>query len=285
MAPMEFCLLGPLVVRSGGTVVPVQRGNQRAILAALLLNANRIVSTEAITETLWGAYPPPSAAVTLRNYVRRLRQALGDAERTRITAQPRGYRISVDPGELDLSRFLALLESARVAARNGAWDQAASRARAALTLWRDEPLADVESTALTRREIPRLAEVRLQALEIRIDADLHLGRHADIIPELADLASAHPLHEHLHAQLMLALYRSGRPSEALAAFRRARVCLVEELGTEPGAELCKLHQRILTADHALVIPAQLAVQPQPRTGLPGLRQRALAAPGQLTPAA
>jgi DNA-binding SARP family transcriptional activator/Flp pilus assembly protein TadD len=251
---MEFGLLGPLLVRRGGSVIPVQRGNQRTLLAALLLAANRVVPTEEIAEALWGPVPPPSAPVTIRNYVRRLRQALGDANRARILSQPRGYLISVGDGELDTSRFEALLESARAAAHDCCWGIAADQARAALTLWRGEPLADVESDVLALREVPRLAEMRLQALDVRIDADLHLGRHAEVTAELQGLARAHPLSEQMHGLLMLALYRCGRQGEALAAYQHARQVLVEEVGTEPGADLQALHRQILNADPALAAP-------------------------------
>jgi DNA-binding SARP family transcriptional activator len=251
---IEFGLLGPLMVRCGGTVIPVQRGHQRALLATLLLAADRVVSAEEIAEALWGTAPPPSAPVTIRNYVKRLRQALGDAGRTRISTQPRGYLINVGVGELDSLRFEALLKSARSAARDGCWDTAADQVRVALALWRGEPLADVESDALALREVPRLAELRLQALEVRIDADLHLGCHAEVIAELQGLARAHPLREQLHALLMLALYRCGRQGEALAAYARARHILVEELGAEPGSDLQTLHWQILTADPALAAP-------------------------------
>jgi DNA-binding SARP family transcriptional activator len=254
VAVTEFRLLGPLVVRHGGTAVSVTRGNQRAVLATLLLNANQVVSLDEIAEILWAAGPPQSAVLTIRNYVRRLRQALGNPGRARIGTQPAGYLISVEAGELDLSRFEALLGSARTAARDGSWDTAAARASAALSLWRGEPLADVESDALALREVPRLAEMRLQALEARIDADLHLGRHAEVTAELQHVADAHPLREQLHAQLMLALYRCGQQGGALAAYQRARQILVEELGTEPGAQLQELHRQILAADPALATP-------------------------------
>lgn len=251
---MEFGLLGPLLVRRGGTVIPVQRGNQRTLLAALLLAANRVVLAEDIAEALWGPIPPPSAPVTIRNYVRRLRHALGDADRARILSQPRGYLIRIGDGELDASRFEALLESARAAAHGGRWGIAADQARAALALWRGEPLADVESDVLALREVPRLAEMRLQALDVRIGADLHLGRHAEVTAELQGLARAHPLSEQMHGLLMLALYRCGRQGEALAAYQHARQILVEEVGTEPGADLQALHRQILNADPALAAP-------------------------------
>jgi DNA-binding SARP family transcriptional activator len=166
---MEFGLLGPLTVRLGGTEVPVPPGKQRALLAALLLSANRPVRADELIEALWGPSPPASARATMQSYVMRLRKSLGGGH-GRIATQPGGYLISVAAGELDVSRFEVLLESARAAARDGSWDQAATQAGAALALWRGEPLADVESELLALRERPRLAELRLQALETRIDA-------------------------------------------------------------------------------------------------------------------
>jgi DNA-binding SARP family transcriptional activator len=245
---MEFGLLGPLLVRCDGMILPVHRGNERTVLAALLVEANRIVSVDELAETLWGDRPPRSARVTTQNYVKRLRQALGHAGHDRITTQPRGYRITVNPGELDVARFEGLLAAARTAVRAGSWDRAAEQASAALALWRDEPLADVESELLAQREVPRLVEMRMQAVAIRIDADLHLGRYADVISELRQLIAVSPLWERLHALLMVALYSDGRPAEALAAYRDARRVLAEELGTEPGVELRELHQQILSFD-------------------------------------
>jgi DNA-binding SARP family transcriptional activator len=251
---LEFCLLGPLVVRRGGVVLPVPRGRQRAMLAVLLLNAGRVVSVGEMAETLWGPSPLPSAPVTVRNYVKRLRRVLGDADQARILTRSPGYVIRVDPGELDVARFEVLLEGARSAARAGSWAAAADQARAALALWRGEPLADVKSEALALREVPRLAELRLQAAELRIDAELRLGRQGVVIADLERMAAAHPLREHLHARLMLALYRDGRQAEALAAYQHARRVLVDELGAEPGAELRELHRQILTAGPVLAGP-------------------------------
>ncbi len=185
---MEFCLLGPLIVRWGDVVVPVARGKQRAVLAALLLAAGRAVSVDDLTEVLWGTRPPSSARVTVQNHVKRLRHTMGAAGGARISTEPRGYAIRVGAGELDVTRFEALLESARAAAREDSWDTAARQARGALALWRGEPLADVESDVLAAREVPRLAELRLQAVEARIDADLRLGRHAEVVSELQQLA-------------------------------------------------------------------------------------------------
>jgi DNA-binding SARP family transcriptional activator len=248
---LEFGLLGPLVVRCGEMVLAVPRGNQRTLLAALLVDANRVVPVDDIAETLWGAAAPPSAAATIRNYVKRLRQILGEAGRDRIRFRPGGYVISVSEDELDVSRFSSLLASARAAARVASWDQAAALAREALGLWRGEPLADIESDELALRERPRLAELRLQSTEIRAEAELWLGRHGEVLAELQQLAADHPLREQLHAMLMLALYRCGRQAEALTAYQQARTVLVDELGIEPGSELRELQRQILTADPAL----------------------------------
>src|SRR5580692_1175596 len=145
---MEFGLLGPLLVRRGDAVVPVRAGKQRTALATLLLNANHIVPTEDLVEALWGTAPPPSARVSVQNYVAQLRKALGDQSHSRIGTQPRGYVISVADGELDTARFEVLLGAARQAARDSAWDTASAQARAALAQWRGEPLADIESELL-----------------------------------------------------------------------------------------------------------------------------------------
>jgi len=256
---MEFCLLGPMMVRSGGAVIPVPGGKLRAALAVLLLSQGHAVSLDDLVETLWGSGPPPAARVTIRNHVMRLRKALG-AEGARITTEPHGYRIRVDAGEVDVSRFESRLRDARAAARRQSWDSAARLAGGALALWRGEPLADVDSELLRMREVPRLAELRLQALEIRISADLHLGRHGEVIAELQQLTAAYPLREQLHADLMIALYRDGRQGEALAAYQRARDVLVEEIGSEPGSGLREMQQKILVGDPALIAtgPAGLA---------------------------
>jgi DNA-binding SARP family transcriptional activator len=278
---MEFGLLGPLVVRCCGTVLPVPQGHQRVLLAVLLLDANTVVPAGEVAEALWGTAPPPSAAVTIRNYVKRLRQALGEAGPDRISFRQNGYVISAGRDELDVSRFASLLSSAQVAARVGSWDTAAAAAREALALWCGEPLADVESDVLALRERPRLAELRLQAAETAAEAELRLGRHAEVLAELQRLAADHPLREHLHCLLMLALYRCGRQAEALMAYQQARGVLVGELGVEPGRELRALQQQILAADLALDL-----VQPA-GTGAAGARAAGNAAPEvprQLPPA-
>jgi DNA-binding SARP family transcriptional activator len=267
VAEIGFFLLGPLAVRRGEMAVAVPSGKQRVVLATLLLNAGRLVLLDQLADNLWGSRPPPSAPVTVQNYVARLRKALGDARHERIVTQPGGYLIRVTAGELDVSCFEARLAAAGSAAAEGRWEQAGRFARGALELWRGEPLADVDCGPLAAQEVPRLAELRLQALEMRVDADLNLSRHAGLTAELRQLALAYPLRERLRAQLMLALYRDGRQAEALAAYRDVRRVLVGELGVEPGPELRELHQQILAADPALA--GSLPVTPSPSRVLPG----------------
>ncbi len=251
---MEFALLGPLVVCSGGSVLPVTRGNQRVLLAVLLLGAGRVVPVDDIAETLWGAVPPPSAPVTIRNYVRRLRQSLSAGDPNLITARQHGYLIKASEDELDIRRFEGLAARSRTASRTGAWDQAATLAQDALSLWRGEPLADITCDALAMRERPRLTDLRLQALETRAEAGLRLGHHSEVLAELQPLTADHPLREHLQALLMVTLYRCGRRADALAAFHHVRAVVVDELGVEPSRELRKLQQQILAADPALDFP-------------------------------
>jgi DNA-binding SARP family transcriptional activator len=274
---LEFCLLGPVAVCRGGVALPVPRGKQRAVLAVLLLNAGRIVSVDELAEALWGTAPPPSAPATVRNYVKRLRRVLQDTNQARIVTRPPGYMIRADPAELDVAQFEILLQGARKAARSALWETAADQARAALALWRGEPLADVKSAALALRDVPRLAGLRLQAAELRMDAELRLGRHADVVTELERMAAAHPLREHVHALLMLSLYRDSRQAEALAAYQHARRMLRNELGAEPGTELRELHQRILTTDPSLLDTQSGWLPPG------GARPAAGVGPGQVVP--
>jgi DNA-binding SARP family transcriptional activator len=244
-AGMQFCLLGPLLVRRGDAVVPVPAAKHRVLLAALLLEAGRPVGLDELTEILWGPAPPVTARVSLQNYVMRLRRILADDGPPRIVTQPGGYLINVEPGELDITRFESALAAGRAAARAGAWEDAAAVLADGLALWRGEPLSAVPSEMLLAREVPRLAELRLQAVEARIDAELHLGRPAEVIVELRGLVAAEPLRERLHALLMTALVRDGQQAGALAAYQAARRVLVDELGAEPGPELQRLQQQVL----------------------------------------
>jgi DNA-binding SARP family transcriptional activator/Tfp pilus assembly protein PilF len=252
---VEFCLIGPLVVRSGQAVLPIPQGKQRAVLAVLLVRAGQVVPAFELAQLIWDGAPPRSARVTLQNYVKRLRQALGESGQTRIRTRDAGYLIEARPGELDLLRFATLCDMGRAATGKGDWDRAAVQLRAALALWRGQPFVDVSCQLLAASETPRLAEMRIAALEERIAADLHLGRHAQVIPELQQLALAERLRERVHALLMRALYQTGRQADALAAYQTARQALISELGMEPGPELRELHQQILAADPGLSLPA------------------------------
>jgi DNA-binding SARP family transcriptional activator len=251
---MEFGLLGPLLVRVGESRVTVSAGKQRVLMAALLLRANEVVASADLAAAVWQGGPPGSSRVTLQNYVKRLRHSLEPAGRDRIVTRPAGYLIEVGPGELDVTRFTEQHAAGLAAVRAGAWPDAADRLAAALEVWRGQPLADVPSPALARTEGQRLTELRLGALEARIDAQLHLGMHRELIPELEELAAAEPLRERVHELLMLALYRSGQQAAALAAYRNTRRQLVGELGIEPGPALRELNLRIQRADPSLLLP-------------------------------
>ncbi len=248
---MEFRILGSLEAFAGGVPVRVPAGRPRAVLAALLLHANRVISAQQLTDVLWGSAPPRTARVAVQNHVKRLRDTLGDSGRAQILTRPPGYLIALSEDELDLTCFESALESARAAAREDSWETAAEQARAALELWRGEPLADVESEVLAARELPRLTEMHLQAVETRIEAAIHLGQGSDFVGELRRLAAANPLREHLRALLMSALHASGRQAEALSVYQEARAVLVTELGAEPGLELRELQHRILAGEPGL----------------------------------
>jgi DNA-binding SARP family transcriptional activator len=260
---VEFGLLGPLLVRVGKAPVRVSAGKQRALLAALLMRANQVVAVDDLAEAVWDGNPPGSARVTLQNYVKRLRQALGPAGYQRIETCPAGYLVAAAADELDLTKFGQLHAAGRAAARAQAWDNASAQLSAALSLWRGAPLADVNSRLLTQAEVPRLAELRMAALETRIDADLHLGRHQVVIAELQPLVAAEPLRERLHELLMLALYRSGQRAAALDAYRRAWRRLVDQVGIEPGPALRELNRRILRSDAALLPAPSVPTAPHP----------------------
>jgi DNA-binding SARP family transcriptional activator/tetratricopeptide (TPR) repeat protein len=254
----EYGLLGPLLVRRGGEVVTVAPGKQRVVLAALLLRGGRLTGVDELAEALWGTQPPPSARQSLHNYVARLRKALGAGGGAVIVTGPDGYQIDLGPGELDVDRFEAALAAGRAAARAADWAQAARVLREGLALWRGEPLAGIGSPVLAAREGPRLGELRWQATEALAEADLQLGRHAEVIAGLRRLTAEQPLRERLHGLLMTALYRDGQQAGALAAYQAARTALAAELGAEPGPDLRGLHQQILTADPALAGPAPAA---------------------------
>lgn len=234
----DFRLLGSLEVVERDRPLVLGGVKQRSLLAILLLNANEVISTERLIDELWGGTPPATVAKSIHTYVARLRRQLGDG---RLVTRAPGYLVRVAPEELDVARFERL-----VAEADGP-DPARTAAtlREALALWRGPALADLALEPFAQRAIERLEELRIGAVERRIDADLACGRHADLIGELGALVRDHPLRERLHAQLMLALYRCGRQAEALEAFRSARNLFVEEIGVEPSPRLRQLHQAIL----------------------------------------
>ncbi|MEV6551526.1 BTAD domain-containing putative transcriptional regulator [Streptomyces sp. NPDC051597] len=252
---MEFGVLGPLLVRDREAVIPLPAAKQRTVLAVLLLRAGRVVGLDELAEFVWDGAPISGARGALLNHVMRLRQALGADARKLIRTQGPGYLIESEGHTLDLDVFNGQLSQGRLAAAAGQWEQASRHLRSALDLWRGEPLLDIPSSALLRDEGQHLAEARLLALQARIEADLHLGQHEMLVAELQQLVAVHPLREHLQSHLMLALYRSGRQVEALAAYRKVRLLLHEELGVEPGRALQRLHQAMLNADPELSPPA------------------------------
>jgi DNA-binding SARP family transcriptional activator len=251
---MRFGLLGLLQVDDGaGSMRSVAGVRQRVLLAALLVRVNQVVPAEELAEIVWDG-APPAAAAALRTQVMRLRRALGADAAARIAARDPGYVITLSAGELDVTQFEALHQEAGAAMRAGRWREAVRVLDQALALWRGgAALLDVESQTLRDECGERLKQLRVQATEWQVEAGMRLGRHEQLVPQLRDLVRQHPLQEHNHAQLMLALYRCGRQAEALAAYQRARDVLVTELGVEPGPGLRELHQRMLSADPALAV--------------------------------
>jgi len=232
--PPRFNLLGPLTVTTDGAPVALGGRKQRALLAALLLEPNRVVSADRLIDAVWGETPPDTARNTVQVYISQLRKLLPDGM---LETAPPGYRLVVDPATIDLFEFERLGEQGRSALAAGDAAGAAEMLQAALALWRGAPLQDLGDEHSAATEIARLDEIRLAVLEDRVDAELALGRHARLVPELEQLAAEQPLRERLRGQLMLALYRAGRQAEALAVYQRARKTLVEELGIEPGEAL------------------------------------------------
>ena len=240
---LEFRILGPVQVARDGRELALGGPKRRAVLALLLVAGGRVVPAERLAEDLWGASPPPGAAGTLRSHLSRLRALVGpDAA---LIARGGGYALAAGPDQLDAGRFERLARAGGEALEHGEAAAAAARFREALGLWRGRALADVTDVEALARESTRLEELRLVALEGRIEADVELGLAADVAGELGSLVAEHRLRERLWRLLVLALYRSGRQADALAAYRRARAVLADELGIEPGEELRRLEQAVL----------------------------------------
>ena len=255
---MEFRILGPLEVLDEGRQVELPRLKERVVLAVLLLHANELVSRDRLIDELWGEAPPPTARKALAVYVSQLRKKLTRNGDDPIATATGGYRLHLDPESLDVARAHGVLASARESASRGQLDTAAQEFRDALSFWRGATLAGLQLESHGRDEVAQLDELRLTALMDRIDCDLALGRHEELLGELHVLVGEHPLHERLRAQLMLALYRADRQAEALEAYQQAREVLVEELGIEPSPALQRLQKGILIHDPALELPAGIA---------------------------
>jgi DNA-binding SARP family transcriptional activator/pimeloyl-ACP methyl ester carboxylesterase/class 3 adenylate cyclase len=259
---VEFRILGPFEARDGNRVLRIREGKQRALLALLVVNANRTLAIERIVDELWGERAPESASKMVQVYVSQLRKLLPDGI---LLTRPPGYALELEPEQLDLRRFERLLAEGRAALAEGSAEQAAARLAEALALWRGPALAEFASEPFAKPEGAQLEDLRLAALEERIEADLACGRQADLAAELESLVARHPLREGLRRRQMLALYRSGRQAEALAAYLEARRVLAEELGLEPSPALRELQRRILEHDPGLELPggAPVAAAPTP----------------------
>jgi predicted ATPase/DNA-binding SARP family transcriptional activator len=266
---MRFRILGPLQVLGGdGRELPLRSGTQRALLAALLIRANELVSSDRLIDQLWGEQPPASAAKALQVHVSRLRRTLGSdgADTGVLVTHAGGYLLQVQSDQLDSTEFEQLLEAGKRLMAAGDHDAAADRVREALALWRGPALADLTSAEFAQAEIRRLEELRLSAVMERIDAELALGAGGSLIGELEALVQANPLQERVRGQLMRALYQAGRQADALAVYRQSSVFLRDELGLEPSRQLQELERLMLQQDETLEAPGP--VSRGPRTNLP-----------------
>jgi DNA-binding SARP family transcriptional activator len=255
---MRFGILGPTQVwHADGREVTVGGRRLRALLALLLLDAGKVVTAERLIDGLYGGNPPGDAANALQSQVSRPRQLLRDQDRPGgpVESHPAGYRLAVQPDEVDARRFERLAAQGRRALAAGEAPRAAALLREALGLWRGPALADLEGLPFAQAQAVRLEELRVGAVEDRVEAELTLGGQPTLVAELEQLVAAYPLRERLRGQLMRALYAAGRQAEALAAFEEARRTLAEELGADPSAELAAVHLAVLRADPALAGPA------------------------------
>jgi predicted ATPase/DNA-binding SARP family transcriptional activator len=264
---VEFGILGPLVLADDGREVPVPGTKPRALLALLIVHARETVSVDRLVDDLYGDDVPAGVANALQSLVSKVRRALGPASTLVTTDGTVGYRLDVDREQIDAERFEDLVDAGRRALAEGDAATASARLATAVALWRGPALDGLADDGSLRREALRLEELRLAATEDRVDADLRLGRHADLVPELRALVDRAPLRERLHGFLVLALYRSGRQGEALRAYQDAREVLADELGLDPGPELQALEAAVLAQDPALDLDRP-AVAPSVRARAP-----------------
>jgi YVTN family beta-propeller protein len=264
---IDYRLLGPLEVGADGHAVEIGGLRQRALLAMLLLRANQAVSRDVLVDQLWGERPPAGAQHTLEVYISRLRKTLEEAAGCQlVVTRPGAYLLRVEDDQVDVNRFERLAGEGRQALAANAPAEAAAGFRQALAQWHGAALADLSYEPFAQAEIARLEDLRADVVEDRIEADLALGHHADVVGELKSLAAACPLRERLQEQLMVALYRCGRQPEALAAYQSVRRAMVKDLGIEPSPALQRVERAILAQDAWL--------DPPPRTALPGARTQA-----------
>jgi DNA-binding SARP family transcriptional activator len=263
---LDFRLLGTLEVRRQGPPLELGGPKQRALLALLLLDAGRAVSTDRLIDALWGEHPPRTAPTSLQNLVSQLRKVLGPEL---LVTKPPGYLLRIEPSQLDVNRARTLLDEAKAAPAS----ERAAKLRDALALWRGPPLEEFAYETFAQGEIARLEELRLTLLEERLDAEIEAGEAGAVVGELEALVGEHPLRERFREQLMLALYRSGRQAEALEAFQQGRRVLVEGLGIDPSPRLQQLHAAILRQEldlePARAVPAQDHFEDVARTILQG----------------
>jgi DNA-binding SARP family transcriptional activator len=255
---VDFRLLGPLEVFDGARAVVIGGGKRRSLLALLLLHANEVVSADRLIDELWGESPPPTAAKGLQVYVSQLRKELqngADRDGDVLVTRAHGYLLQLGPDDVDVQRFERSVDAGERALAAGDPERAAQRLRQGLAMWRGPPLADFTYERFAQQEIARLDELRLVAIEQGVDADLALGRHAQVVGELEALVRDHPLRERIRGQLMVALYRCGRQAEALETYRDGRREMSDELGLEPGPELRELEAKILAHSPELAAPA------------------------------
>ncbi|MET9324309.1 AfsR/SARP family transcriptional regulator [Streptomyces sp. NPDC003038] len=260
---MRIQVLGPLSAEvNGGSIVPTA-GKPRQVLSLLALYPGRVLPVPTLMEEIWGTQPPQSALTTLQTYILQLRRRLGTAmgpgapggAKEVLATRHGGYLLQIPPDRVDVHDYERLVREGQAAFESGDSRLCAARLRAALDLWRGPALVDVRVGPILDIEVMRLQESRLGTVERRIDADLRLGRHTELIAELTELTARHPQHEGLHAQVMVALYRSGRQATALDVYRRLRARLIEDLGVEPSPQLQRLHQAMLAVDPQLDVLA------------------------------